>query len=63
MSIFNRWGNRVYTTNDITAGWDGLLNGRSANPGVYVYSITVNYSDDFDPSRTDVFQGEFTLFE
>ena len=63
MSIFNRWGNLVYSTNDITAGWDGLTNGSSANPGVYVYSITVNYTDDFDPSRTDVFQGEVTLFE
>jgi len=64
MNIFNRWGNRVYSTNDITAGWDGSFNGgRSANPGVYVYSISVNYTDDFDPNRTDVIQGEVTLFE
>jgi len=64
MNIFNRWGNLVYSTTDIAAGWDGTFrSGATANPGVYVYSISVNYTDDFEPNRTDVFHGEVTLFE
>ena len=63
MSIFNRWGNLVFTTTDITEGWDGLIRGSNekALTGVYVYSITINYTDDFDPSRTDIIKGDVTL--
>ncbi|TAF73373.1 MAG: hypothetical protein EAZ53_12975 [Bacteroidetes bacterium] len=38
MSIFNRWGERVYHTTDATKGWDG----GTASPGLYSFSITVN---------------------
>jgi gliding motility-associated-like protein len=38
-SIFDRWGNRVFTTKDSGKGWDGTFNGKPANAGVYVYVI------------------------
>jgi len=37
--IFNSWGIRVFTTNDITKGWDGTYKGLPADVGVYVYMI------------------------
>lgn len=37
-SIFDRWGNRVFTTRDITKGWDGK-NKNEMLPGAYVYFI------------------------
>lgn len=66
IEIFNRWGNRVFTSNDPTEGWDGSFNqtnGDKAGPGVYVYVITVNYSDDFDANRTDIIRGDVTLID
>jgi gliding motility-associated-like protein len=39
-SIFDRWGNMVFQTNDITQGWNGAFNGQPANAGTYVYMIT-----------------------
>jgi len=39
-SIFNRWGNLVFQTNDITKGWDGTFNARPSDVGTYVYMIT-----------------------
>ena len=39
-SIFDRWGNLVFHTNDITAGWDGTTDGKIAMAGVYTYTIT-----------------------
>ncbi len=44
LSVFNRWGGRVYHEEinallDSTSGWDGTLNGRPVNPGVFVYLI------------------------
>jgi gliding motility-associated-like protein len=38
-SIFNRSGKMVFSTSDISKGWDGNLNGTRQDPGVYVYII------------------------
>jgi gliding motility-associated-like protein len=38
--VFNRWGEVVYTTNEITAsGWDGKLKGLDQPQGVYIFKI------------------------
>ena len=37
--IFNRWGNMVYESKNINAGWDGSWKGEPQPFGVYVYSI------------------------
>ncbi len=39
MSIHDRWGNKVFTSNSIEAGWDGNLASKPSSPGVYVYLI------------------------
>lgn len=38
-SIFDRWGNRIFTTVDINKGWDGSSHGRPCDTGVFVYMI------------------------
>jgi gliding motility-associated-like protein len=38
-NIFNRWGNKVYTSTDINSGWDGSFNGHAQPMGVYVYIV------------------------
>jgi len=43
MSIYNRWGERIFSTDDYTRGWDGRINGNEAPAGVYSYVI--KYSD------------------
>lgn len=37
MNIFNRWGELIYSTNDINVGWDGTLNGKVMPEGTYVF--------------------------
>ena len=37
--IFDRWGNHLYDTNNVEEGWDGWMNGKEFNTGVYVYYI------------------------
>ena len=39
MTIYNRWGEQVYLTNDINKGWDGTVEGKDASAGSYVYMI------------------------
>ncbi len=41
LRIFDRWGNMVFETYDVTQGWNGSMNGGDyyMDAGVYVYSI------------------------
>jgi len=38
-AVYNRWGLKLYETNDITKGWDGNYNGKPQPIGVYVYTV------------------------
>lgn len=39
MQIFNRWGERVFTTNSLLTGWDGRYKGAFQPNGAFVYHI------------------------
>jgi gliding motility-associated-like protein len=39
VSIFNRWGERIYTSQDISFKWDGTYKSNPVQEGVYVYAI------------------------
>ena len=45
MMIFNRWGEKVYESDDITVGWDGTYRGEEVKTDVYTYLI--EYTDIF----------------
>lgn len=38
-SIYNRWGQQLFTTNDPTFGWDGKYNDEPQDVGAYVYVV------------------------
>ena len=48
MTIYNRWGNKVFSSEDINEGWDGKGNsGEPVQQDVYVYKIIVtNFKKD-----------------
>ncbi|WP_118976152.1 gliding motility-associated C-terminal domain-containing protein [Taibaiella koreensis] len=39
LAIFNRYGERVFLSNDIDKGWDGNFNGKGCDAGTYFYLI------------------------
>ncbi len=39
ISIYNRWGQMIFETNDINEGWDGNYKGQPAPNGTYIYKI------------------------
>lgn len=42
MSIFNRWGKKIFETNSIDVLWDGTIeNNQLASEGVYYYTIII----------------------
>lgn len=58
ITIVNRWGNKVFQSDDYTMGWDGLTqNGTEANEGVYFWII--QYTDVYENEGNK--QGNLTL--
>jgi gliding motility-associated-like protein len=41
LSIYNRWGQKVFESDDIEKGWDGTKEGTILNQGVFVYDLKV----------------------
>jgi gliding motility-associated-like protein len=39
--IFSKWGDLIYETRSIEEGWDGSMNGKAVQEGVYNYYVTV----------------------
>jgi gliding motility-associated-like protein len=45
-SVYNRFGNRIFFTDDLTTGWDGTFNGRKQPIDSYTYYVrAVTYED------------------
>lgn len=38
--IYNRWGQLVFNTDDLSKAWDGTQNGQPGEIGLYIYKIT-----------------------
>jgi gliding motility-associated-like protein len=60
--VFNRWGQLVFErnnigVNDIANGWDGMINGKPAQPDVYVYTASVECT----AGSSFVYKGNTTL--
>ena len=39
LQVYDRWGERVFTTNNLNEGWDGKFRGKDAMEGMYIYLI------------------------
>lgn len=50
--IFNRWGNMVFSSTDISKGWDGTFQGKAQPVDSYVYTIKVETFDGRIETKT-----------
>lgn len=41
LNIYNRWGEKVYESNNQATGWDGRYKGELQSPQTYVYMLTL----------------------
>jgi gliding motility-associated-like protein len=39
-SIYDRWGNKIFSTSDISKGWDGTYKGVALNGDTFIYTIS-----------------------
>jgi gliding motility-associated-like protein len=62
--VFNRWGNLVFEKEGLlpnieTEGWNGYLNNKKMQSGVYIYIAEIEFID----GETETFKGDVTLME
>jgi gliding motility-associated-like protein len=58
MTIYNRWGEKLFETNDINKGWNGkTADGTKCMQDVYVYHVVVTSYEDAEY----VYDGTITL--
>jgi gliding motility-associated-like protein len=56
-TIYNRWGQKIFFTSDLSDGWNGIYNGNPADAGVYFYYLHYTCSDGTEKTLN----GEVTL--
>ena len=44
-TIFNRWGQRLYSWNDVNGSWDGKVHGKVVPDGVYFVNVVAKGAD------------------
>jgi gliding motility-associated-like protein len=59
MTIYNRWGEKIFTTEDYIHGWDGTISKNEAADGVYFWVI--EYKERGNQSDSKVLYGSVTL--
>jgi gliding motility-associated-like protein len=53
--VFDRWGEKVFETENINESWSGTYNGKTANTAVYTYYMTYElYSGDSGKKKGNV---------
>jgi len=57
MMIFDRWGERLFATEDFFQGWDGTFKGEECKQDVYVWKINVTMPN----SKVKTYTGHVTL--
>lgn len=60
IQIFNRWGEKVFSSNDHHFSWDGKYKGALQNPGVYVWLLKLIF---IDGHREELRKGTVTLIK
>ena len=58
--IFNRWGELLYETNNLTHGWNGTYQGKLVRNGVYIWTISLK--DQYTGVRRS-FNGHVTVIK
>lgn len=58
VQIYDRWGEKVYDSNDMNFKWDGIYKGRLLQPAVFVYVIRIVYLDNYTDK---IYKGSVTL--
>jgi len=59
LQVFNRWGEKMFESNELMNGWDGYYKGKEQLPEVYVYVAQLEFLDGYKTIK----KGSVTLIK
>ncbi len=51
LAIFNRWGQKIFQTNDILQGWNGFYKNNIADNGTYIWQAIYKFYNEATKSE------------
>ena len=60
LEIYNRWGELIFSTDNINTGWNGCIDNNPEHPvsqGVYVWKVKATFTN----GQTKIYAGDVTL--
>jgi gliding motility-associated-like protein len=60
LSIYNRWGEKIWETYDLDASWDGTYRGKNVPDGVYFWMLEYK-NKSFVGNQREVISGSLTI--
>ncbi len=61
LKVYDRWGNKVYESNEGLESWDGKFNGRYVEQGVYTFVFNYTALDEDENEFEEVIAGDVTV--
>lgn len=61
MTVFSRWGTKLFESNDITKGWDGKYQKQVCLPGMYTFIVSYEPKNLQAPASTKIIRGSVML--
>ena len=58
--VFDRWGNKMFDTENELEYWMGVFNNKEVGPGVFVWKVELEYTKCFEPIVFEKY-GDVTL--
>jgi len=59
LAVYNRWGEKVFETDDVTTGWDGKYKSKQVVTGIFIYHLNGKFIDGKPFSK----QGAITIIK
>ncbi|WP_235296750.1 T9SS type B sorting domain-containing protein [Portibacter marinus] len=60
--VYDRWGNQVFSSQQIDHSWDGSFQTKVLDNGVYIYTLFIEYTD-VDGTGSQIINGDITIFK
>lgn len=59
LTIYNRWGERIFETTDASKGWDGSYKGKPQDTGIFVWTLQYRFAGNGQEEKVE--KGVVTL--
>jgi len=63
MLVFNKWGQQIFSSGDVSKGWDGKFKGERCPPDLYTWVVTFGAPEPYHFSQKSPIRGHVMLLK